>query len=528
MKGEVLCLGQGKKLGVVSKIRCRMSRDGYLSASKRETNSGENSAGSSYLLPASLSLWTLPRRLKTLFLAPETVASQLDLLLRDRSHNPPRIASVSEKTTTGLNFFQTADPDSPHFSFDNQTSSTPAESQLCSLSFSFFFFSRFLVLFRALSFFSLFFGCVGVMLLRVFLSTAIFFSLCVSVKTIFFWAFSARLLATGKATSLFYLFDEERRLHFDRLQLVSGIRRRRRHCLSDRPPVVVAQRRAAKRGVSSKSSASSPGVNTVSSDSTVHPVKPRGASRSSLQSFRLSFMSQKRAKTDAMETPPDSGQPTHPQRHIASPSSPSSPSPSSSSSSSPPVEGRLRSDASAGSLPACMAGLSSQVAPFVSFPSLQRQQTEQLVKSLDFHVYLWGLNDKGQILNGAFGVSSPATPADKDADRERRETESGRESEGTCSVPLTSGPSRVTKLQHKTIAGMSCSAANTFIWDFHDLLWAGGSTEIGLELLGMDLDDEGRDEGVVPRASLCETLGDVKMVAASRTHAVAVLENGGK
>ncbi|KEP63340.1 UNVERIFIED_CONTAM: HECT-domain (ubiquitin-transferase) domain protein [Hammondia hammondi] len=291
-------------------------------------------------------------------------------------------------------------------------------------------------------------------------------------------------------------------------------------------------RRAAKRGVSSKSSASSPGLNTVSSDSTVHPVEPRRASRSSLQSFRLSLISQKRAKTDAMETPPDSGQRTHPQACLASPSSPSSASPSSPSpsSSSPPVEGRLRSDASAaGSLPACVACLGSQVGPLVSFPSLQRQQTEQLVKSLDFHVYLWGLNDKGQILNGAFGVASPATPAGRDIDQERgRATDSGCEREGAREVPLTSGPSRVKKLQHKTIAGMSCSAANTFIWDFHDLLWAGGSTEIGLELLGMDLDDEGRDEGVVPRASLCETLGDVKMVAASRTHAVAVLENGGK
>nr|PUA87467.1 putative transmembrane protein [Toxoplasma gondii TgCATBr9] len=186
MKGEVLCLGQGKKLGVVSKIRCTMSRDGYLSASKRETDSGENSAGSSYLLPASLSLWTLPRRLKTLFLAPETVASQLDLLLRDRSHNPPRIASVSEKTTTGLDFFQTADPDSPHFSFDNQTSSTPAESQLCSLSFSFFFFSRFLFLFRALSFLFSFFrlrrcdasACVS-------LHGDLLFSMCLGEKHLF-------------------------------------------------------------------------------------------------------------------------------------------------------------------------------------------------------------------------------------------------------------------------------------------------------------------------------------------------------
>ncbi|RQX74851.1 putative transmembrane protein [Toxoplasma gondii CAST] len=199
MKGEVLCFGQGKKLGVVSKIRCTMSRDGYLSASKRETDSGENSAGSSYLLPASLSLWTPSRRLKTLFLAPETVASQLDLLLRDRSHNPPRIASVSEKTTALL-----AGPDLISFKQLIQIRLTflltiklpqPPQSRNCVLSlsrsfsflaFSFFFFSRFLVLFRALSFFFSFFllrrcdasACVS-------LHGDLLFSMCLGEKHLF-------------------------------------------------------------------------------------------------------------------------------------------------------------------------------------------------------------------------------------------------------------------------------------------------------------------------------------------------------
>ncbi|PFH35367.1 HECT-domain (ubiquitin-transferase) domain-containing protein [Besnoitia besnoiti] len=165
------------------------------------------------------------------------------------------------------------------------------------------------------------------------------------------------------------------------------------------------------------------------------------------------------------------------------------------------------------SLSASFARLASQGGTALSsLPSLQRQQTEQLVKSLDFYVYVWGLNDKGQLLNGAFG-SSAAGPA-----------QAGR---SQPLAPLTSGPSRVNKLQHRTIAGMSCSAAHTFIWDFHDLLWAGGSTDIGLRTLGIDLDDDDAlDTGVVPRASLCETLGDVVTVASSNTHAVAVLENG--
>ncbi|CBZ50106.1 putative ubiquitin-transferase domain containing protein [Neospora caninum Liverpool] len=194
----------------------------------------------------------------------------------------------------------------------------------------------------------------------------------------------------------------------------------------------------------------------------------------------------------------------------------------------PPLDGPKGSEAFSAS-PSFVSRFASQNAQLVSFPSLQRQQTEQLVKALDFHVYLWGLNDKGQLLNGAFGLAaSPETPkstGEKDPENEGGD-EKASAGEEASATPATGGPSRVKKLQHKTIAGMSCSGANTFIWDFHDLLWAGGSTEIGLELLGMDLDDDGRGDGVVPRASLCETLGDVKMVASSNTHAVAVLENG--
>ncbi|PHJ14854.1 ubiquitin-transferase domain containing, partial [Cystoisospora suis] len=162
-----------------------------------------------------------------------------------------------------------------------------------------------------------------------------------------------------------------------------------------------------------------------------------------------------------------------------------------------------------------------------TLPSLQRQQTEQLVKSIDFYVYLWGLNDKGQLLNGTYGTtkmkedSLSPHPSEKIQEKEEE-------------VPLTSGPCRVKKLQHKAIAGMNCSSVNSFIWDVHDVLWAGGSTELGLNLLGMDLEDfedqatsSSNKKGgcmVIPRPTLCETLGEVTMVHASNTHALAILE----
>lgn len=111
-----------------------------------------------------------------------------------------------------------------------------------------------------------------------------------------------------------------------------------------------------------------------------------------------------------------------------------------------------------------------------------------------FGVYLWGLNDSGQLLNGSLPEESPS------------------------GAPLSCPPSAVSRLAQKRIFGCCCAPDRTWLWDAGQAVWGGGNNEGGV------FDPDG--EALVARPRLVDGLSGVTCIAAGPSHTVAILESG--
>lgn len=126
-------------------------------------------------------------------------------------------------------------------------------------------------------------------------------------------------------------------------------------------------------------------------------------------------------------------------------------------------------------------------------PALQPQLSESRLPTPHFSVYVWGLNDCGQLM-------SAASPADG-------------EKKGAA-------PSSIAKLENKSVCGCCLGLDRTWVWDVGQSVWAGGNNEGGC------IDPEGDD--IISKPRLTEGIRNALCVAAGEGHTIAILENGCK
>ncbi|KAL8431957.1 hypothetical protein Efla_002794 [Eimeria flavescens] len=123
--------------------------------------------------------------------------------------------------------------------------------------------------------------------------------------------------------------------------------------------------------------------------------------------------------------------------------------------------------------------------------AIQQQLSQSRLPIPQFHLYVWGLNDCGQLM-------SPVS-------------ESGGPRRGAP-------PASVAKLEGKSVCGCCLGLDRTWVWDVGQSVWGGGSNEGGC------IDPEG--EAVIPKPKLSEGIRNAVCVAAGEDHTIAIMENG--
>ncbi|OEH76213.1 ubiquitin-transferase domain-containing protein [Cyclospora cayetanensis] len=143
--------------------------------------------------------------------------------------------------------------------------------------------------------------------------------------------------------------------------------------------------------------------------------------------------------------------------------------------------------------------------------SLQQLNSECLTPP-HFAVFMWGLNDSGQLLSGAQPPSN--TPP---------EIHTGGDAAAAPGCPPLGGPrgappTAVERLENKSICGCCLGLERTWVWDVTQNVWGGGDNEGGC------LDPEG--EAFIRKPKLSDAVRGAVSVATGESHTIAVLDNG--
>ncbi|XP_026193549.1 uncharacterized protein LOC34622053 [Cyclospora cayetanensis] len=139
--------------------------------------------------------------------------------------------------------------------------------------------------------------------------------------------------------------------------------------------------------------------------------------------------------------------------------------------------------------------------------SLQQLNSECLTPP-HFAVFMWGLNDSGQLLSGAQPPSN--TPP---------EIHTGGDAAAAPGCPPLGGPrgappTAVERLENKSICGCCLGLERTWVWDVTQNVWGGGDNEGGC------LDPEG--EAFIRKPKLSDAVRGAVSVATGESHTIAV------